>query len=349
MKLDAALLTENPRQGGPAARHLEECGFDGAFTFEGRHDPFLPLLPAAESTRGLALYTAVAIALARSPMTLASTAWDLHLASEGRFRLGLGTQIRAHIERRYAMPWSRPAARMREMVLALRAIWNRWQHGERLDFRGEFYTHTLSSPVFEPGPSPHGVPRVLCAGVGPRMTAVAGEVGDGFLVHPFHTGGFLRERSLAWLGEGLGRAGRAREEIEVVCQVIVATGRTEEERERTRGGARAQIAFYASTPAYRPVLDHLGCGPLQEELRALSLEGRWLEMAGRIGDDLLEAIAVCGPPEELPARLAGRYAGLADRLALIAPTAPQTVEDPELLAALRRAFAGPGGDGPHPA
>ena len=171
------------------------------------------------------------------------------------------------------------------------------------------------------------------------MTAVAGGVADGFLVHPFHTGSFLRERSLAWLGDGLARAGRRREEIEVACQVILATGRSDEALERARNGARAQIAFYASTPAYRPVLEHLGCGPLQEELRALSLEGRWLEMAGRIGDDLLEAIAVCGAPDELPARLARRYAGLVDRLALVAPTAPESVRDPALLAAIRRAFA----------
>lgn len=344
MKLDAALLSGDPREGAPAARRLEELGFDGAFTFEGRHDPFLPVLPAAAATRRLELYTAVAIALARSPMTLAYTAWDLNLASRGRFLLGLGTQIRPHIERRYSMPWSRPAARMREMVLALRAIWSRWQHGEKLDFRGEFYTVTLSTPVFEPGPSPQGPPRILCAGVGPRMTAVAGEVADGFLVHPFHTPSFLRERSLAWLGEGLARAGRGRERIEVACQVIVATGRSDEELERAQNGARAQISFYASTPAYRPVLEHLGCGPLQEELRSLSLEGRWLEMAGRIGDDLLDAIAVCGPPEEIPAKLADRYAGLVDRLALVAPLAPKALEDAELVAAIRRAFAAASGE-----
>jgi len=349
MKLDAALLAGDPREGGPAAKRLEELGFDGGFTFEGRHDPFLPVLAAAATTQRLELYTAVAIALARSPMTLAYTAWDLNLASEGRFLLGLGTQIRPHVERRYSMPWSKPAARMREMVLALRAIWNRWQHGEKLEFRGEFYTHTLSTPVFEPGPSPHGAPRILCAGVGPRMTDVAGEVADGFLVHPFHTPAFLREHGLRWLAEGLARAGRSRGQIEVGCQVIVAIGRSDEELARARNGARAQIAFYASTPAYRPVLEHLGCGSLQEELRSLSLEGRWLEMAGRIGDDLVDAIAVCGPPEEVAARLAARYAGLVDRLALVAPASPKALEDAGLVAAIRQALARRGREaGPAP-
>ncbi len=322
MKIDGAMLVDDPAEAGPLAARLEAAGYGGAFTFEGRHDPFLPVAVAAQQTERLELMTAIAVAFARNPMTLANTAYDLQLLSRGRFILGLGTQIRPHVERRYSMTWSRPAARMREMILAVRAIWDRWQNGTPLAFRGEFYEHTLMTPVFDPGPNPFGLPRIFCAGVGPRMTEVAGEVADGFFVHPFHTTEFLREQTLPALERGAARGGRAREAIEIAGQVILATGETDEEIERARDGARAQISFYGSTPAYRPVLDQLGRGELQTELRRLSKEGKWLEMAGRIDDDLLEAIAVVGPRREIAARLRDRYAGLVDRLALVAPFAP---------------------------
>jgi len=328
MKVDGSLLVDDPADAGPLAARLEAAGYAGGFTFEGRHDPFLPLAVAAGRTSRLELATAIAVAFARSPMTLANLGYDLQLLSKGRFVLGLGSQIRPHIERRFSMPWSRPAARMGELILAIRAIWESWQSSGTLDFRGEFYQHTLMTPVFDPGPSPFGPPRIFCAGVGPRMTELAGEVADGFLVHPFHTREFLNDETLPALERGRSRGAREGETYEISCQLIVATGRDDAELEAAKNGARAQISFYGSTPAYRPVLDHLGRGPLQEELRALSKQGRWLEMAGRIDDALLERIAVVGPRDELAGRIRERCGDPVDRVSLVAPFAP----DPDLWA-----------------
>ena len=323
MKVDGSLLVDDPADAGPAARRLEDAGYAGGFSFEGRHDPFLPLAVAAQQTERLELLPAIAIAFARNPMLLANLGYDMQLLSKGRFILGLGTQIKPHIEKRFSMPWSRPAARMRELVLAIRAIWDRWQNGTPLDFQGEFYRHTLMTPVFDPGPNPYGPPRIWCAGVGPRMTEAVGEVADGFLVHPFHTPEFLREATLPALERGLAKSGRKREQLEISCQLILATGRTDEEAEAARNGARAQISFYGSTPAYRPVLEQCGRGDLQEELNRLSKQGRWLEMAGRIDDDLLDRIAVTGPRDEVASRIAERCAGIVDRVSLVAPFAPE--------------------------
>jgi len=322
LKIDGSLLVDDPADAGPMAARLEAAGYAGGFTYEGRHDPFLPLAVAAGRTERLELATAIAVAFARNPMTLANLAYDLQRLSKGRFILGLGTQIRPHIERRFSMPWSRPAARMRELVRAVRAILEAWQQGGRLDFRGDFYQHTLMTPVFDPGPNPHGIPRIFLAGVGPRMTAVAGEVADGFLVHPFHTKSFLRDETLPALDAGCERAGRKREELEISCQLILATGDDDASFAAARNGAKAQISFYGSTPAYRPVLDSLGRGALQEELRRLSKAGRWLEMAGRIDDELLSKIAVVGPRDELADRVRDRCADVVDRVSLVAPFAP---------------------------
>ena len=335
MKIDGSLLVDDPADAGPLARRLEEAGYDGAFTFEGRHDPFLPLAVAAQQTRTLELVTAIAIAFARNPMLLANLGYDMQLLSKGRFVLGLGSQIRPHIERRFSMPWSRPAARMRELVQAVRAIWRSWETGEKLDFRGEFYTHTLMTPVFDPGPNPYGTPRILCAGVGPQMTEGVAEVADGFLVHPFHTAASLASQTLPAIERGLARGERARDAFEISCQVILATGRDDEELERARNGARAQISFYASTPAYRPVLASIGAEALQPELNRLSKQGRWLEMAGRIEDGLLEQIAVVGPRAEIADQLAARYAGRVDRVSLVAPFAPDPQLWSDVVAALR--------------
>jgi probable F420-dependent oxidoreductase len=335
VKVDGGLLVADPAEAGPLARRLEAAGYAGAFSFEGRHDPFLPLAVAAQQTERIELSTAIAVAFARNPMLLANLGYDMQLLSRGRFALGLGTQIRAHVERRFSMPWSRPAARMREMVLAIRAIWRAWETGEPLDFRGEFYRHTLMTPAFAPGPNPFGPPRILCAGVGPRMTESVGEVADGFLAHPFHTARFLREQTLPALQRGMARGGRRREDFEVACQLIVASGASEEEFEKARNGARAQISFYASTPAYRPVLECHGRGELQPELHALSKQGRWLEMAGRIDDDLLEAIAVVAERSQLAAKIRARCAGLVDRVSLVAPFAPDARLWADVVEALR--------------
>lgn len=320
MKVDAALLVGEPGEAGPRARALEEAAFDGVYTFEGPGDPFLPLALAAERTERVALVTAVAIAFARNPMTVAYVANDLQRLSRGRFVLGLGSQIRPHIEKRFSQPWSQPAARMREFVQALRAIWRAWHEGERLRFRGAFYTHTLMTPFFDPGPSPYGPPPVFLAGVGPRMTAVAGEVADGFLVHPLHTERSLRELTLPALARGLERAGRERAGLALGVQAMVAAGRDADERAAGEAAVRAQIAFYGSTPAYHPVLACEGLSELGLELNRLSKRGRWAEMAERVPETLVDAVALRGTPEEAAARARARYGALADRLLLVAPT-----------------------------
>ena len=322
MKVDGAILVEDPVDAGPAASRLEAAGYDGGFAFEGRHDPFFPLVLAAQQTERLELITAVAIAFARNPMNLAQIGWDMQLLSRGRFILGLGTQIRPHIQKRFSMEWSHPAARMKELVEAIRAIWDCWQHGSRLDFRGQFYTHTLMTPVFTPEASPHGVPPIFLSAVGPRMTEVVAEVADGFFVHPFHTREYIEEVTLPHLERGFERGGRGRADLEISCQLIVATGSNDEEISAARDGARAQISFYGSTPAYRPVLDCIGRGDLQEELNFMSKQGKWLEMAARIDDDLLERIAVVGRRDEIAARVRARCEGFAQRVSLVAPFAP---------------------------
>jgi probable F420-dependent oxidoreductase len=318
MKIDGPLMVDDPAEAGQLARRLEGLGYDGGFSVEGRHDPFLPLLPAALETEHFELMTGIAVAFARNPMLLATLGYDLQLTSKGRFVLGLGTQIKPHIEKRFSMPWSKPAARMRELVQAIRAIWESWQNESRLDFRGEFYTHTLMTPVFAPGPNPFGAPRIFCAGVGERMTEVVGEVADGFLVHPFHSTDFLRAATLPALERGLATSGRKRSDLEISCQVILATGENEQEMKAAKDGARAQISFYGSTPAYRPVLEQHGQGGLHEELNALSKKGGWLEMAGLID------------------QLRGRYEGLVDRLSLLAPFAPDERDWADIVAALKR-------------
>ncbi len=328
MKVDGSLLVDDPGDAGPAARRLEEAGYAGGFSFEGRHDPFLPLAVAAQQTERLELMPAVAIAFARNPMTLANIGYDMQLLSKGRFVLGLGTQIRPHIERRFSMPWSKPALRMREMVLAIRAIWDRWQNGTMLAFRGDFYEHTLMTPVFDPGPNPYGLPKIFCAAVGPRMTEVVGEVADGLFVHPFHTRRSAEEITLPAIDRGLATAGRERGDLEISCQMILVTGADEEQFVAARNGARAQISFYGSTPAYRPVLECHGRGELQDELNRLSKQGKWLEMAGLIDDDLLNEIAVVAARDEVAAKVRARCGDWASRVSLIAHGAePDLLDD----------------------
>ncbi|MGH8978410.1 MAG: TIGR03617 family F420-dependent LLM class oxidoreductase, partial [Acidimicrobiia bacterium] len=292
MKIDAALTTTNLDDVAGHAQRLEALGYDGIFTFEGPHDPFFPLLLASEHTERLELTTAVAIAFARSPMTLANVGYDLQLASHGRFTLGLGTQIKPHIEKRFSMPWSSPAARMRELVLAIRAIWASWHEGTRLDFRGDFYTHTLMTPFFNPGPNPYGLPRIVLGGVGPRMTEVAGEVADGFLIHPFSTAKFIRETTLPALERGLATSGRTGADFEVAFPLMVVAAETEAERQRGVEGMRSRLAFYGSTPAYRVVLEAHGWGEVQSELNTLSKRGDWKAMSEMITDEMVDELCV---------------------------------------------------------
>src|SRR4051794_19158490 len=252
-------------------------------------------------------------------MDLACMAHDLQQYSQGRFLLGLGSQIKPHIEKRFSMPWSPPAARMREFILAMRAIWACWNDGTRLDFRGDFYTHTLMTPFFNPGPNPHGTAKVFLAGVGERMTEVAGEVADGFLCHAFTTEAYLRDVTLPALQRGLDKSGRTLDDFEISGPAFVVTGTTEEELEKSSQGTRQQIAFYGSTPSYRGVLEHHGWGEMQDELNALSKQGRWVEMGDLITDDILHTFAVVGEPEQVAAGLHERYGDVVDRVSFYAP------------------------------
>lgn len=313
------------------AREAETSGYDAMWVPESSRDPFLPLALAAQETDRIQLGTSVAIAFARSPMTLANTAYDLTQFSRGRFTLGLGSQIRPHITRRFSMEWSKPAARMREMVSAMRAIWECWMTGGNLDFQGDFYSHTLMTPFFDPGPHEYGVPRVFLAGVGPRMTHVAGEVADGFFCHGFSTEKFMREVTFPALEAGRHSAGKTMEGFDVCYPALVATGITEEHLEVAKAATRSQIAFYGSTPAYRVVLDHHGYGELHEQLKRMSKEGRWHEMGGLVDDALLAEFAVVGEPDAVAAELHRRYGELISRLSFYLPyDAP-----PELLRRLQ--------------
>ncbi len=320
MKIDAGLM-------GPLAsvpervRELEAQGFDGVVTAEMSSDPFFPLLLAAEHSERIELATSIAVAFARSPMTLANVGNDLQAYSGGRFVLGLGSQIRPHIEKRFSMPWSRPAARMREFILALRAIWDCWYQGKKLEFRGEFYQHTLMTPMFTPTNNPHGAPRVLLAAVGPKMTEAAGEVADGMIVHAFTTKRYLERVTLPALERGFAAGGRARADFELCMPTFVVTGRDEKEWEAMRTSVTQQIAFYGSTPAYRGVLEQHGWGELQNELNALSKRGEWVAMGERISDEILEEFAIVAPPDGVAKALLARYGGAIDRVLCTFPFA----------------------------
>ncbi len=323
MRIDGGLQDDltNARE---RSAMFESWGYDGVFTAELKHDPFLPALVAAEATERIEIGTGIAVAFARNPMTLANLGYDLQRHSGGRFILGLGSQIEPHITKRFSMPWSSPSSRMRELVLAVRAIWECWESGGDLDFRGEFYTHTLMTPMFDPGPNPHGSPKVFLAGVGPRMTEVAGEVADGFVAHGFTTPDYFWARTLPALERGLSKSGRTLDDFEISMPLFIAEEGGDDSIGRTQP-VRKQLAFYGSTPAYRPVLDHHGWGDLQPQLNALSKQGRWDEMAGLIDDDVVEAFAVRARPGQIADRVAERYGGVLDRLQFSAPVA----DDPE--------------------
>lgn len=296
------------------ARDIEAQGYDGCWTGEIAHDPFLPLLLAAEHTCRLQLGTSIAVAFARNPMLIANLGWDLNTYSQGRFILGLGTQVQPHIERRYGMPWSHPARRMREFVAAVHAIWAAWQHGTRLSFEGEFYTHTLMTPMFTPEPQPHGVPKIFIAAVGDLMTRTAGEVADGLIAHAFTTRRYLDEVTAPALQTGLDAAGRSRDDFELSCPVFVVTGENAEQFEASAAAHRKQLAFYGSTPAYRKVLELHGWGDLHTELHRLSRLGEWDTMATLIDDDVLAAFAVVAELPDVADALVRRCAGAIDRV-----------------------------------
>jgi probable F420-dependent oxidoreductase len=334
MKVDGILMAAELGGMAERARNLEAIGYDGILTAETQHDPFFPLLLAAEHTERLELGTSIAVAFPRSPMHLAHIGHDLQTYSEGRFILGLGSQIKPHIEKRFSAIWSHPAARMRELILAVRAIWRTWNEGEPLRFEGEFYRHTLMTPFFTPAPTGYGPPRIFLAAVGERMTEVAGEVADGMFVHGFTTERYLRQTTLPALERGLGLSGRSKADIELSYPVFMITGADDKEMEEADAAVRQQIAFYGSTPSYRPVLEAHGWGDLQDELNTLSKRGEWKAMGEAISDEMVDAFAVRGSPEELVAQVKSRYGDIVDRTGFYAPYR----SDPERWADVVTAF-----------
>jgi probable F420-dependent oxidoreductase len=318
MKIDGGIGFD-PRGIAEQARRAEANGYDGVWSAETNHDPFLPIAIGAGATETLEFGTGIAVAFARNPMNLAVLANDLQLLSKGRFILGMGSQIKPHITKRFSMPWSHPAPRMRELIMAIRAIWHTWETGEKLAFRGEFYTHTLMTPFFDPGPNPYGNPKILLAAVGELMTEVAGENGDGLLVHGFTTERYLREVSLPALERGAARAGKTRADLTMSYPGFVVTGATDADVAAADAAVRQQIAFYGSTPAYRPVLELHGWGDLHPELNTLSKRGEWVKMGELISDEVLDAFAVVCPIDQVAAQVKARFGDVVDRFSFYAP------------------------------
>ena len=335
MQVFTTVPIADPARAGELFAELEAAGYDGAFTYETKRDPFLPLALAADRTSSLRLGTAIAIAFARTPMLLATIGHDLQDLSEGRFTLGLGSQIRPHITKRFSMPWSKPAERMREMVLAIRAIWHAWDGAGPLDFRGEFYTHTLMPPAFDPGPHQHGHAAIHVAGVGPRMISVAAEVGDGVMLHPFATRQSLEQLARPAIERGLHAAGRDRSSLEVTAVCLVATGDRGADLDAAIDVVRGQLAFYGSTPAYAPVLELHGWESLHPRLNALSKEGRWDDMAALVPDEMLESIAVVGRRDEIAALVRAKVGGIADIVSLECTRRPDPAHFADIVGQLR--------------
>ncbi len=318
MKIDGGIGFD-PNGIAEQAKRAEATGYDGVWSAETGHDPFLPIAIGAAATEKLEFGTGIAVAFARNPMNLAVLANDLQLLTKGRFILGLGSQIKPHITKRFSMPWSHPAPRMRELILAMRAIWSTWHNGDPLEFRGEFYTHTLMTPFFNPGKNPYGPPKVLLAAVGELMTEVAGEAGDGLLVHGFTTERYLREVSLPALERGAAKAGKTRADLTVSYPGFVVTGKSDADVAAADAAVRQQIAFYGSTPAYRPVLDLHGWGDLHPELNTLSKRGEWVKMGELITDEILDAFAVVCPIDQVATQVKARFGDVVDRFSFYTP------------------------------
>ncbi|WP_436795885.1 TIGR03617 family F420-dependent LLM class oxidoreductase [Actinospongicola halichondriae] len=308
------VLTFGPPDVRALVTELHEAGVDGVGTVEGPHDVFIPLVQAA-AVGGLDIASYVAIAFPRSPVHLAHTAWDLQSLSGGRFRLGLGTQVRAHVERRYGADFEHPVERMAEWVQAIRAVFDRWQDGTRLDFEGEFTSHTMMPPMLAPPPLPCGPPPILVGALGPRMVEMTTAVADGIVLHPMTSAGFLRTMVDGRIAAGLADAGRRRDDFEIVGGALVGI-HTDDDADAVRNGLRSMVAFYGSTPAYRPVLDDLGMGDLQPRLQKMTRDGEWHRLTDLVDDDLVDHLTVCGTREQVADTLVERYRGLVDRLSL---------------------------------
>ena len=333
MKVDAGIghdLNKIPDQ----VKKLEAAGYDGVRTAEMNHDPFFPLLLAAEHTENIELATSIAVAFARSPMNLANIGHDLNAYSKGRFTLGLGSQIKPHITKRFSMQWGAPAEQMRELVLAMRAIWANWYDGEPLEFVGKFYRHTLMTPAFTPEDTTYGAPKVILAAVGPRMTEVAGEVADGMIIHPFSNMPYIESVTMPAIEAGLAKGGRSRDDFELSYSCFVITGRDEQEFAASKKATQERIAFYGSTPAYKGVLEAIGCGDLQGELNAMSKQGRWKEMGTLITDDMIKEFGVMGEPHEIAPQMLERYGHFVDRTSASFPISDEAQRQ-DIIQALR--------------
>ena len=333
MNLDIGLMTFDLQAVPGYARRAEEMGFGAIWSAETRHDPFLPLAVASTTTTRVGLGTAIAVAFPRSPMILAHIAWDLQKGSGGRFSLGLGSQVKAHNERRFSAAWEPPGPRMREVVQALRAIWACWQRGTPLDFRGRSYRFDLMTPFFNPGPIEHPRIPIYLAGVNPRMCRIAGEVADGLHIHSFHSARYLRECVHPAVQEGLNRSGRSRADFTFRASTMVVLGDTEEELRKNARAVKKQIAFYASTRTYQAVLAVHGLEDLVPRLHAKSLAGDWEGMADLISDETLEHFAVSGSFATIGERIRERYRGLYDRTQLY-PSFQPSLDDPRWPAVL---------------
>jgi probable F420-dependent oxidoreductase len=327
MKFDASLLVHDLAQMPALARFADDTGFDGIWTFETAHEPFLPLVLAAEHSRRLTLGTSIAAAFARSPAILAYIAWDLARFSRGRFILGLGTQVKGHNERRFGVKWEKPVEKMREVILAVRAIWDCWQQQSRLNFQGEFFKLTLMTPFFSPAPHEYHRIPIFVAGVNRRMCQLGGELCEGFHVHPLHTVHYLREVVLPNVQQGLSKSGRRRPSIELSSATFVIPTDEPNEAVAYEAEVRQQISFYASTPPYRPVFELEGWGDIADQLRAMAARGRWQEMPSLISDDMLDRLALRGTWAELPAKVLKKYDGLLDRVSYYFPIVPGRNED----------------------
>jgi probable F420-dependent oxidoreductase len=336
MKVETGVMAARLDDVPPAARRAEDLGYDGFIVPQTSHDPFLPLALAAEHTERVELATAVAIAFPRSPMVTAHEAWDLQAFSKGRLLLGLGTQVKGHIERRFSMPWAAPGPRMREYILSLRAIWDCWQNGSKLDFRGEHYTFTLMTPFFNPGPIEHPHIAVYISAVNPYMCRLAGELCDGIRVHPFTTPRYFEDVIMPNVEAGAKKAGRSPADIDVCAGGFIIASDTEEEIERGKRDTRQQAAFYASTRTYKPVLDAHGWGDTALKLHRMSARGQWVEMADEITDEMLDQLAVIGTYDEIADKIKERWGGVVSRIAFDMPV--RSPADEERLRAIVRAL-----------
>lgn len=342
MKVDLGIAMSGPEGTTERARELVATGADGLFSFENAHDLFFPLVMASQVV-DLDLMTNVAMAFPRSPLHLTYAAHDLQLLSEGRFRLGLGSQIKPHIEKRYGSTWGKPVAKMREWVEAINMMFDHFEGKGPFDFQGEYTRHTLMTPNFNPGPNPFGRPPVLVGALGPKMCEMTAEVADGILVMPFNSARHMRERTVPALQRGLATAGRTGDEFEVIAEVIVACGRTDEELVAAAAGVKYLLGFYGSTPSYRPVLDVEGWGELQPELNTLSKQGDWVGMANRIDDDVMRTITVFGSPEEVGTEIVERFGPYASRVCTYFPGYPIADETiAEIVATVKRVSAAAG-------